>query len=243
MSKKRVLLDRYQVVPQWWEEELLRRAFDTACEAHKGMTREYVEERTPYIEHPLNVARMVWDGYPLLSAHPKTCRALWEARGSFQDFFHTSYASPAVMEAAYLHDVIEDTDETAESLLEKGFSETTVALVLELTNPTTPGFKDNPTLVRQHYRSMSLEARLIKLADSTDNLLSIGNWAEESKLKYLKRVGILLEEAVKPCVSNLHRTKVKYVGAEVASSTLYQKLSTLHSLMLGKWEWLERKDS
>lgn len=86
--------------------------------------------------------------------HPKRVLAAVQAQG----------AQPYVQVAAVLHDVVEDTPFTAQMLLDLGFSEAAVQLVVLLTRTT-----DVPP--NEYYARIRLnqDARMIKLADIGDN--------------------------------------------------------------------------
>ena len=105
----------------------------------------------PYAAHPIRVAGLVQThpGFALLPAD----------------------AQEAVLCAAYLHDVIEDSPEqpcgavTAEDLLGQGFSPLVVELVVLLTRNSVDGKTD---AYYERIRDNRL-ARLVKLADIADN--------------------------------------------------------------------------
>ena len=89
---------------------MINAAREIATRAHRGQ-RDKVG--TPYIRHPEAVAALVRLLPTFEAADPET--------------------RTDVVAAAWLHDVIEDTSETAESLLAQGVSPTAVAAVLALT--------------------------------------------------------------------------------------------------------------
>lgn len=129
--------------------EIIVRASNVSMEAHVGQKRKYTGE--PYWVHCLAVATQVeaWKG------------------------------TDAMIAAAYLHDTLEDTD-MSESRLHYLFGAEVANLVIELTDSFTP--EECPDLNRaqrkrleaQRYASrVSLEARVIKLADIADNTATI----------------------------------------------------------------------
>ena len=73
-----------------------------------------------------------------------------------------------VMQAAILHDVLEDTPTTPIALRAEGFSEAVIAMVAMLTKPAAPVPYDAriSALIAQHH----LGALLIKMSDTEDNL-------------------------------------------------------------------------
>lgn len=119
-----------------------------AREAHKGQFRKYKNE--PYIEHPIRVASLV-----------KTVP-------------HTE----AMVCAAYLHDVVEDTNVALKDIRAK-FGNEVADLVEELTDEFMK--KDYPHLNRKKRKEreverqsqISHEAKTIKLADVIDNTMDI----------------------------------------------------------------------
>jgi (p)ppGpp synthase/HD superfamily hydrolase len=123
-------------------------ASNVSMAAHWHQTRKYTGE--PYWNHVRNVAIQV------------------EAWGG----------TPEMIAAAYLHDVLEDTDETAERLLAI-FGPVVVGYVEELTDHfTKERYPDMNRAERKdaearRLATASLEARVIKLADMADNTASI----------------------------------------------------------------------
>ena len=95
--------------------------------------------------------------------HPKRVLAAVQATG----------ARPYVQIAAVLHDVIEDTPFTAEMLLEMGFSEAAVQLIVLLTRSDDVTPEDYYARIK-----FNADARIIKRADINDNL-------QEWRLSYL----------------------------------------------------------
>jgi len=86
---------------------------------------------------------------------------------------------------AWLHDVIEDSDETVESLIEKGVSSVTANCVDLITRKNGQDYDDYLDGIVQ----MGDVAK-VKIADITDNLCD--SPTENQKNKYHKAIGILL---------------------------------------------------
>lgn len=112
-----------------------------AADKHRDQRRKDVGA-TPYINHPLDVARIL-------------------AEAGVEDI--------EMLMAAILHDTIEDTNTTAEELIER-FCERVCGLVLEVTDD-----KSLPKLERKRVQVLkaptkSAEAKQIKLADKIANL-------------------------------------------------------------------------
>lgn len=122
--------------------EVHRLAKEIAIEAHKNQLDH--TERFAYIGHPRRVARNV-ESMPL-------------ADESIRD---------AAIAAAWLHDVVEDSEVTAQELIEAGIPQRVVDAVVLLTK--APGLDDDG--VREYYRKLVADpiARAVKIADNTDN--------------------------------------------------------------------------
>lgn len=122
-------------------------AYQVASEAHKNQFRKY-SENTPYIVHPVKVAK-------ILLAY--------------------GFDNLNMIEAALLHDTVEDTPLTLGDLYQL-FSKETVDLVEELTDISRPS--DGNRAVRkqidlEHTAKSSPQGATIKLADLIDNCLNI----------------------------------------------------------------------
>ena len=124
---------------------LLRRAVSVAWDAHDEQTRKYTN--APYITHPATVAAMVSKLDMPLEA----------------------------IAAAFLHDVLEDSEIT-EGILREAFPIEVVDLVVELTNIAEKSDGNRATRKRiEHERlgKASPTAQTIKVLDRADNLPSI----------------------------------------------------------------------
>lgn len=135
---------------------LILRAARYAEEKHKGQKRKYSGK--PYITHPARVA----------------------AKATVY-FAATSDWSPSrgeeVVGAAWCHDVSEDCfdipEEGFEDMLIKGFPAGMVNLCRELTNPSKGSKaprKVRKQMDRDHLKTVSHEAQIIKLIDRDDNV-------------------------------------------------------------------------
>jgi (p)ppGpp synthase/HD superfamily hydrolase len=114
-----------------------------AREAHAGQKRKY--DGRDYITHPARVAGMV-------ALHPDSS-ATWVA-------------------AAYLHDVLEDTDTTVEQL-RRSFSPEVVRIVVELTNTEEGNRATRKRLSNARLAGSSRATQIIKLLDREDNLTDL----------------------------------------------------------------------
>ncbi len=140
------------------------RLLEAACFAadrHRNQRRKDVGA-TPYINHPLEVARI-----------------LTEAGIDDTD----------ILVAAILHDTIEDTETTAEELAAV-FGERICSLVLEVTDDKTLPKAERKRLQVLNAPRKSNDAKLIKIADKIANLRDIKaappNWSENRKAQYLQ---------------------------------------------------------
>jgi (p)ppGpp synthase/HD superfamily hydrolase len=133
--------------------------------AHRKQQRKYTGE--PYATHCESVARIVASYLP----------------------------DPEVTAAAVLHDVLEDTDVTAEEM-RAVFGGRVTALVLEVTDVSRPGDGNREArkkLDREHVGKSSPEGATIKLADLIDNTSSIVQYDKGFARSYLCEKELLLE--------------------------------------------------
>lgn len=121
-------------------------AYRFAAAAHDGQTRD---EGTPYIEHPVRVARILWEELGVRDLD--------------------------VLVAALNHDVLEDCDWLEPEVLNGALGVRATGIIEEVTKPQVSearkAERDRDYLER--LRSVSTEARLLKLADRMDNLRSV----------------------------------------------------------------------
>lgn len=141
---------------------LLFRAVAYATELHQGQTRKGRSE-LPYIEHPIEVAEILWQV------------------GGVRDL--------AVITAAILHDSIEDTEATP-SDLDRRFGPEVRELVAELSDDKSLEKSERKRLQVENASHKSDRAKLIKLADKIANVSDIGRdpprtWPFERRAEYL----------------------------------------------------------
>lgn len=138
--------------------EIVERAFRFAREAHRGVRRRSGE---PYILHPIAVAKIVSQEMGLGS---------------------TSIC------AAFLHDVVEDTDYTVEDI-ERQFGPKIALLVAGLTKISGGIFGDKASMQAENFRklllTMSEDIRvvLIKMADRLHNMRTLGSMTPAKQYK------------------------------------------------------------
>jgi (p)ppGpp synthase/HD superfamily hydrolase len=146
------------------------RALQMARKAHAGETRDWNGQ--PYVCHPIRVAARV------------------EVMGGSED----------MVIAALLHDTLEDTKLPPEAILQ-AFGPKVLAFVRELTNPSNGSNLPRATrkaMDRDHLRSVSPEARLIKLLDREGNLLEMaGCGAPRATRKRYRQESELLFDALR----------------------------------------------
>lgn len=131
------------------EAEILKAA-RVAAAAHGQQRRKGTGE--PYVVHPLRVAERVL-----------TCAPPGELD------------SRAAVLAAVLHDVLEDTAVGRDALV-ADFGERVVGVVDELTQDMSLPKAERRELMIAHCGEMSLEARVVKLADRWDNLTDLAGF-------------------------------------------------------------------
>ncbi|MBN3286608.1 MESH1 pyrophosphohydrolase, partial [Polyodon spathula] len=124
------------------ETVLLLETVNFAAEKHKTQRRKD-PEATPYINHPIGVARIL------------------SYEGGITDI--------TVLQAALLHDTVEDTD-TSFPELEAVFGATVARIVQEVTDDKTLSQQERKRLQVEHAPHCSHQAKLVKLADKLYNL-------------------------------------------------------------------------
>jgi guanosine-3',5'-bis(diphosphate) 3'-pyrophosphohydrolase len=142
------------------ETTILLNALSFAAEKHKHQKRKDTLE-TPYINHPIALAHVLCSS-GITDVH--------------------------VLQAALLHDTIEDTETIPEDLTES-FGEKVAAIVLEVTDNKSLEKAHRKELEIAHAPHLSKEAALVKIADKICNLRDIANnppadWSEERKREY-----------------------------------------------------------
>lgn len=154
-----------------WDHPLVQRAAQRCDAAHARQTRD---DGRPYATHPRAVAARLIDA-------------------GVQD--------AAVLAAALLHDVLEDTSVSAAELRAE-FGDVVTGLVLELTNlgPPDRPFAEKHAALLDHARRMSPGARLVKLADRVHNLGDMSAWPDWKQSRYA-RAALELADALEPSPS------------------------------------------
>jgi len=140
---------------------LVIEALAFAAERHEGHTRKG-GAGSPYINHPVDVATR------LVSA---------------------GVNDPAVLAAAFLHDVVEDTDTTLAEI-EQRFGVRVRDLVDALSDDKSLPRRERMRLQELHAPELEPGAKLIKIADKASNAEDVGldpprGWSVDRRLEYL----------------------------------------------------------
>jgi guanosine-3',5'-bis(diphosphate) 3'-pyrophosphohydrolase len=140
---------------------LVLRATAFAALKHRDQRRKDAEA-SPYINHPIALADLLWD------------------LGGVRD--------PVVIAAALLHDTIEDT-ETSATELRRAFGAKVAGIVGEVTDDKRLPKERRKELQIEHAAHISKSAKLVKLADKICNLRDIlasppKDWSIERKRQY-----------------------------------------------------------
>jgi guanosine-3',5'-bis(diphosphate) 3'-pyrophosphohydrolase len=129
---------------------------------HRWQKRKDAEQ-TPYFNHPIDVAEILW------------------RVGTVRDI--------AVLTAALLHDVIEDT-ETKPEEVERDFRRAILSLILEVSDDKSLAKETRKELQVQHAPNLSTGAKLIKIADKICNIRGVTHspppdWSLQRRMEYL----------------------------------------------------------
>jgi len=146
------------------------KAADFAAKKHQDQRRKGPGE-APYINHPLGVANILIN------------------EGGVTD--------PVVLQAALLHDTVEDTETTFEEI-EAEFGKEVVGVVREVTDDKSLPKEERKRLQVETAPKKSPQAKLVKLADKLYNLrdLEVGTpkgWSEERVQNYFEWASKVVE--------------------------------------------------
>ncbi|CAK8676001.1 unnamed protein product [Clavelina lepadiformis] len=136
---------------------------DFAAKKHKNQRRKDVEG-TPYINHPIGVAE-------ILSRE-------------------AGISELVVLQAALLHDTVEDTETTFEEIEQK-FGKAVRSIVAEVTDDKSLPKKERKRLQVVNAPNKTREAKLVKLADKLYNLRDLNRctpkgWGDQRVEEYFK---------------------------------------------------------
>lgn len=141
----------------------LIKAVDFAAFKHRRQRRKDAEA-SPYINHPLALARVLK--------------------------LEAGVGEVDVLVAAILHDTVEDTETTVEEL-EREFGHAVAAIVAEVTDDKDLPKPDRKRLQVEHAPHISHQAKLVKLADKICNLRDVleappSHWPMERRRAYFE---------------------------------------------------------
>ncbi|KAJ9575166.1 hypothetical protein L9F63_025884 [Diploptera punctata] len=145
-------------------DDILRviiKCINFAAIKHKNQRRKDPEQ-TPYINHPIGVAKILTE------------------EGNVQDV--------NIIQAALLHDTVEDTETSFEEI-EDEFGSTVCQIVKEVTDDKTLPKAERKRLQIEHAPASSPGAKLVKLADKLYNLRDLERvppqgWSAERVQEY-----------------------------------------------------------
>ncbi len=141
---------------------LILKSIQFAAHKHRDQLRK--DGQTPYINHPIEVAEVLW------------------LEGKVRD--------PHLVTAAILHDTIEDTETTQEEL--RGlFGQQILSWVLEVTDDKSLPKEERKRLQIVHAPTASIGAKQIKIADKICNIRDLirrppAEWPVKRKQEYLR---------------------------------------------------------
>ena len=143
--------------------EMILRAADFAAHKHKNQRRKDLEA-SPYINHPIRVAKVIAE------------------IGGVDD--------ADVLAGALLHDTLEDTETTPEEL-ERAFGPRVKAIVEAVTDDKSLPKQRRKTIQVEHAAGLSPEAALVKLGDKICNVTDVmhsppDGWPAERKIEYIE---------------------------------------------------------
>ena len=141
---------------------LFLKAIHFSADKHRDQRRKD-KSRSPYINHPIDVTRRLWE--------------IGEVR------------DPSTLISAVLHDTLEDT-QTSPQEISILFGEEVLSIVLEVTDDKSLPKQVRKRLQIEHAVHISNKAKLIKLADKSCNLFDLINspprlWSFERRQSYV----------------------------------------------------------
>lgn len=142
---------------------LFLKAMKFSAEKHRDQRRKD-KPASPYINHPIDVANMLW------------------TIGEVYDV--------VTIVGALLHDTLEDTDTTHEEII-TNFSEEVLALVLEVSDDKNMTRQERKQHQVEDAPFLSDRAKQIKLADKICNISDVVNfppakWTRQRRIEYLE---------------------------------------------------------
>lgn len=155
-------LENYKSSYPEWNLDRILLAIEFAAKKHEYQKRKD-KAATPYIMHPIGVAKLLWEKGEIRSSN--------------------------VLTAAILHDTLEDTNATAEEI-KSLFGSRVLNTVQELSNDPKLSTEEKKQKQIDHAPFLSLDAQLIKLADRIYNVRDLENpppqWSQKKIDVYRK---------------------------------------------------------
>lgn len=141
----------------------LLKAIDFAADKHKYQRRKGDDNMVPYINHPIQIAKLIAENY---------------GTGNVE-----------LLIAAILHDIIEDTETSPEEIEEK-FGTRVREIVLEVSDDKNLVKAERKRLQVENSHRISNEAKIIKLGDKICNVKDMINsppkdWTIERIIEYI----------------------------------------------------------
>jgi guanosine-3',5'-bis(diphosphate) 3'-pyrophosphohydrolase len=143
------------------DTQLLIEALKFAALKHKDQRRKDIEA-SPYINHPIALTDVLAN--------------------------ECGICDPEILVAAILHDTVEDTETTADELVEK-FGPGVARIVMEVTDDTSLSRAERKKRQIEHAPGLSNKAKAVKLADKISNLRDVAQsppegWSLERQQQY-----------------------------------------------------------
>jgi (p)ppGpp synthase/HD superfamily hydrolase len=177
-------------------DDLIKKASRFATWAHASIDQRRKYTNEPYIVHPAAVARLV---------------------SEITD-------DEAMIAAAWLHDVVEDTPVTLDEIRAE-FGDDVASLVSDLTAASKPEDGNRRTrkaIDLEHTARASDRAKTVKLADLMDNLGSVADHDADFALTYMcekKRLLTVLTEGDKKLFDRVDTLVSDFLGTTAAKSS------------------------
>lgn len=167
----------------------MHEAYKVAEQKHQGQTRK---DGSPYINHPLKVAELVKKYF---SEHPRVNE---------------------LITAAYLHDTVEDTDETIEDI-RKNFGEYVAYLVGGVTKDASTQKRVGKTnYLCNKMVDMEEDILNLKLCDRLANILDLSNAPDDFKEKYEVETIIIIDYLLtNRTVTNIQMEIIKEINSQI----------------------------
>ena len=173
------------------------KAADFAASHHAGQFR--LGGQVPYINHPLNVCKILAD------------------EGGVE--------APSILSSALLHDILEDTDVT-EEFLAKVFGQEICSIVVELTNDLSLSKLGRKEEQIRRAATYSQSAAIVRAGDQISNLRSVissppPNWSPgrcSAYIQWMKRVASAMTSLPEP-LRSLHAQALQDAEAMFGSDS------------------------